>query len=197
MLLLILIPLTLVALYLYGTKNYGYWKKKGIKHDPPIPFFGNNWDNYTMKKSMSQMAEYQYWKYPNEKIVGFYRAMQPELVIRDPEIAKRILTSDFSYFYARGLNTHKTVVEPLLRNLFTSDGDIWKMLRQRMTPAFSSGKLKAMFPLIVERAERLQTIAINATEEGRILDARDIMIKWRGIQPILSVPADLASTQTL
>ncbi|CAH2063903.1 unnamed protein product, partial [Iphiclides podalirius] len=178
MIFLILLLVTLLILYLYGTKNYGYWKKRGIKHDPPIPFFGTNWDTYAMKNSMTQKAEEQYRKYPNERVVGFYRAMRPELVIRDPEIAKRILTTDFGSFYLRGFNTHKTVVEPLLRNLFTAEGDLWKLLRQRMTPAFTSGKLKAMFPLIVERAERLQNQAINASETGRVLDAREIMARY-------------------
>ncbi|CAG5040826.1 unnamed protein product [Parnassius apollo] len=89
------------------------------------------------------MAAEMYWKYPKEKIVGFYRAFRPTLVVRDPEIVKRILTTDFIHFYSRGINVHKKIIEPMLRNLFFADGDVWRLLRQRMTPAFTSGKLKA------------------------------------------------------
>nr|BAM18399.1 cytochrome P450 6a2 [Papilio xuthus] len=78
----------------------------------------------------------------------------------------------------RGINTHKTVIEPMAKNLFLAEGDLWKLLRQRMTPAFTSGKLKAMFPLIVERAERMQTHAINAPPTGRVLDSREIMARY-------------------
>lgn len=168
----------LAALYLYGTRSFSYWQKKGVKHDKPIPFVGNNAPAYLMKKSITQMAVDAYWKYPKEKVVGFYRSTSPELVIRDPEIVKRILITDFQYFYPRGLNVHKTAIEPLMRNLFFADGDLWRMLRQRITPAFTSGKLKAMFPLIVERAEKLQARALSAATANREMDARDLMARY-------------------
>ncbi|XP_026328999.1 cytochrome P450 6B6-like [Hyposmocoma kahamanoa] len=175
-----LVVIVLVALYYYSTRTFKYWQERGIKHDKPIPMFGNNLKNYLMQRSMTQIAVDMYWKYPNEKVVGFFRTTRPELVIRDPEIVKRILTNDFAYFYPRGLNPHKTVIEPLMRNLFFADGDLWKLLRQRMTPAFSTGKLKAMFPLISDRAERLRATLTAAAEgnDNRALDARDIMARY-------------------
>ncbi|KAJ8718717.1 hypothetical protein PYW08_002954 [Mythimna loreyi] len=173
-----IVLVALVALYLYGTRTFSYWQKKGVKHDKPIVLVGNNSQVYLMQKSITQMAAEMYWKYPKEKVVGFYRSTHPELVIRDPEIIKRVLLTDFQYFYPRGLNPHKTVIEPMMRNLFFADGDLWKMLRQRITPAFTSGKLKAMFPLIVERAEKLQARALHAAAAGRPLDARDLMARY-------------------
>ncbi|CAH2049037.1 unnamed protein product, partial [Iphiclides podalirius] len=35
-----------------------------------------------------------------------------------------------------------------------------------------------MFPLIVERAEKLQTLVISAASSGRVLDARDLMARY-------------------
>lgn len=61
--------------------------------------------------------------YPKKKIVGFYRASNPQLIIRCPEIIKQVLTTDFNYFYARGFQLKNVPVEPLLKNLFTIDGD--------------------------------------------------------------------------
>ncbi|XP_050350235.1 cytochrome P450 6B6-like isoform X1 [Nymphalis io] len=178
MLALFLVAIVVVALYLYGTRNFKYWEQKKVKHDKPVPFFGNNTRNYFMQQSVCQAAVEMYWRYPTEKVVGFYRASRPELIIRDPEITKRILTTDFAMFYPRGLNMHRHEIEPLLRNLFFADGDLWRLLRQRMTPAFTSGKLKAMFPLIVERAERLQDWALNAISNGQEIDARDLMARY-------------------
>lgn len=148
-----------------------------MKHVKPLPFVGNNVKYYLMRQSVAQTACEFYWKYPQEKVVGFYRATMPELVIRDPEIVKRVLATDFACFYPRGIN-HKTVVEPLMRNLFFADGDLWRLLRQRMTPAFSSGKLKAMFPLIAERTEKLQACALAAAASQRPLDARELMARF-------------------
>ncbi|XP_052750885.1 cytochrome P450 6B5-like [Galleria mellonella] len=174
---LVIAALAIAVLYLYTSRHYKYWEQRGIKHDKPLPFVGNNIQFYLMQKSVTQIAENVYWKYPNEKVVGFYRASMPELVIRDPDIIKRVLITDFGYFYPRGIN-HKTVVEPLMRNLFFADGDLWRLLRQRMTPAFTSGKLKAMFPLIVERAEKLQARLAKSAAAGRSLDARDLMARY-------------------
>ncbi|XP_073960268.1 cytochrome P450 6B2-like [Choristoneura fumiferana] len=172
------ILIALVAWYLYNIRTFDYWKKRGVKHDKPVLIFGNNARNYLMQKSSCEMAVEMYWKYPTEKIVGYFRSTTPELVIRDPEIVKHILITDFSHFYSRGLITNKKLIEPINRNLFFANGDLWRLLRQRMTPAFTSGKLKAMFPLIVERAERLQERTLAAAAKGRTLDARDLMARY-------------------
>lgn len=165
-----------VTFYLYGTRNHGYWAKKGIIHVKPIPLFGTDAKRFLMQRSMADTCADTYWQFPGERFVGRYRGAVPELVLRDPELIKRVLTTDFKHFYSRGLTQVHKWQEPLLRNLFFADGDLWRLLRQRMTPAFTSGKLKAMFPLIVERAERLQARALAAGD--RPLDARDLMARY-------------------
>lgn len=47
-----------------------------------------------------------------------------------------------------------------------------------MTPAFSSGKLKAMFPLIVERTEGLQVRLKREIAKGQAIEARDLMARY-------------------
>ncbi|XP_063383435.1 cytochrome P450 6B2-like [Cydia fagiglandana] len=170
--------IVLVVLYFYNVRTFDYWEKRGVKQDKPVLLFGNNADNYFMRKSVTEKAVEMYWKYPNERIVGFFRSTRPELVIRDPEIVKRLLVSDFYHFYPRGLTPNRKYIEPIMRNLFFADGDLWRLLRQRMTPAFTSGKLKAMFPLIVERAERLQERALATAAGARTIDARDLMARY-------------------
>ncbi|XP_037961243.2 cytochrome P450 6B2 [Plutella xylostella] len=176
--LFLLVSFVVVLVYYYLTRNFDYWAKRGVKHDNPIPLFGNNFRQFFFKISLTDIVAEQYFKYPEEKMVGFYRANEPRLILRDPELVKQVLITDFPYFYRRGLNPHKEVIEPLLKNLFFADGDIWKLLRQRMTPAFTSGKLKAMFPLIVERAEKLQQIAADAARTGKEVDVRDLMARY-------------------
>ncbi|KAJ0174919.1 hypothetical protein K1T71_009060 [Dendrolimus kikuchii] len=174
----VLVTVAIATLYAYATRNFRYWAVRGVRHDRPTPLFGNFYDGAFMRKSVAEIVAEIYWKYPHERIVGFFSFNRPELIIRDPAIVKRIIQTDFAYFYPRGLNSHDEVIEPLMQNLFFADGDLWKLLRQRMTPAFTSGKLKAMFPLIEERAERLRERATAAAAEGRTFDARDLMARY-------------------
>lgn len=177
MYILFLVPIVLAALYLYGVRTFNYWKKRGIKHDKPIPFMGNNIKQFLQRASMAMVATEVYNKYPEEKVVGFYRGTAPELVIRDPEIAKRILVTDFLCFHSRGLQPHKTVIEPLLKNIFFADGDLWRLIRQRFTPAFSTGKLKAMFHIITDRAQKLQVITEQVVDR-EYYDVRELMARY-------------------
>ncbi|XP_048001590.1 cytochrome P450 6B1-like [Leguminivora glycinivorella] len=123
------------------------------------------------------MAREAYKKYPEEQLIGFFRGSRPELIIRDPELAKRILTSDFNSFHRRGIVDSSTM-EPLQKQQVAADDDLWRQLRFRMTPAFSSGKLKAMFPLIVERAEILQARLKQISGSKLPADARDLMARF-------------------
>ncbi|XP_023936448.2 cytochrome P450 6B7-like [Bicyclus anynana] len=172
------IIVSLIVLFiLYGVRNFGYWKKRGIKHDIPLPYVGNNLRNFLQRSSIAMMATELYKKYPDEKVVGFYRSTVPELLIRDPNLVKRILVTDFQHFYARGFNTHKTAIEPLLKNLFFADGDLWRLIRQRFGTAFSTAKIRAMFPFITERAEKLQLLA-EEVESLEYYDVRELMARY-------------------
>ncbi|XP_072937844.1 cytochrome P450 6B5-like [Epargyreus clarus] len=175
---LVILIIFFVTLYLYGTRNHKYWEERGVKHEKPIPLFGNDAKRFLLQKSITQIAADTYWKFPNEPFVGFYRGNVAELVIRDPDLIKQFIVTDFIHFHPRGLNPYGLEVEPLLRNLFFADGDLWRLLRQRMTPAFTSGKLRAMFPLIVERAEKLQSRTMDAAAKGQVIDARDLMARY-------------------
>ncbi|XP_038217376.1 cytochrome P450 6B2-like [Zerene cesonia] len=168
--------LTVFLFYLNLTKNFNYWKNKGVYFIKPYPIVGSILDVYLLKKSPSQIAEYLYKKHPNEKVVGVFRSSQPVLIVSDPTILKRIFTSDFNYFYARGMKIHNE--EPLLRNLFFADGDLWRSLRKRFTLAFTGVKLRGMYPLIEQVAVRLQKKAVEISEGERVFDAQELMARY-------------------
>lgn len=174
---LILSFLALVAFYLYITRKHNYWSKRNVKHNPPIPLFGNHFHNVFGLKSITEVANELYNQYPEEKVVGYYRGTTPELVIRDLALARTILNVDFAYFYPRGLGRNMKI-EPLLANLFHADGDSWKLLRQRLTPAFTTAKLKAMFPLIVKCAKKMQVVCEGVVARGGECDVRELMARF-------------------
>ena len=173
----LLLPLVLVLLYYYTTKNHDYWEKRNVKYEKPVPVFGTLYDNVVAKKSIVEIAVELYNKYPNEPVVGLYRGTTPELVVRDLDIARRILSVDFASFYPRGMGRDPEI-EPVFLNLFHVDGDKWKLLRQRLTSTFTTAKLKNMFPLVVQCAEKLQQVGEDIVNRGGDCDVRELMARF-------------------
>ena len=77
------------------------------------------------------------------------------LVINDLQLAKRILIKDFEHFTDRTDLGNTTDIENEADRVFRQSfillkGDAWKTQRSIMTPVFTSGKLKLMFPLLAK-----------------------------------------------
>ena len=80
-----------------------YWKRKGIAYIPASPIFGNLKEVLFAKKSAAE-AFGDFYFHPDAKdrpFVGINTFHKPALVIRDPELVKRILVKDFSQFSNR------------------------------------------------------------------------------------------------
>ncbi|KOB66171.1 Cytochrome P450 Cyp6b29 [Operophtera brumata] len=138
------------ALYLYFTRTFNHWKSRGIIGPEPFPFFGNLKETALRRKNITDVFRKFYDEFPNEKVVGIYRMTTPSLVLHDLDVIKNVLIKDFDVFLDRGVEFSK---EGLGSNLFHSDGDTWRVLRNRFTPQFTSGKLKNMLHLMTERGE--------------------------------------------
>lgn len=89
-----------------------------------------------------------------QTISGFYEGRRPTLMCLDPDIIRHILVKDFDHFVDRPTMKFRDspYVQQMLINL---KGENWKSVRYLMTPAFSSGKLKAMQILVQAVADQL------------------------------------------
>lgn len=69
--------------------------------------------------------------------------------------------------------------DPLSGHLFNLEGRKWKGLRSKLTPAFSSGKLKRMFYLLVECSEELQRlIDVSCNTDRNTIEVRELAAKF-------------------
>lgn len=100
---------------------------------------------------MGEIFKNIYDSYPNEKVVGVYRMTTPCLLIRDLDIIRHIMIKDFDCFSDRGVSFSEG---GLGANLFHAESDLWRVLRNRFTPLFTSGKLKNMLYLMDERGDK-------------------------------------------
>lgn len=172
--LLLLIP---VLLYYYIQKSHQYWGKKGVYTLKPHPIFGHSAETFLHSVSGTAHWHRIYKETEGHKYVGYYRFHRPMFLVRDPELVKHILTKDFPYFSDR-FSYLANPRDLLTQHLFTEEGDKWKRLRAKLTPTFSSGKLKQMFPLMVDCANILGEVLADEVKKNPVLEMKDMAARY-------------------
>lgn len=79
----------------------------------------------------------------------------PRLILLDLDLIKQIFTKDMAYFTSRGVYCNERD-EPIFANIFNTGGKKLREMRRKLTPAFTTGRLKEMFDVMVDGAERMQ-----------------------------------------
>jgi len=154
------------------------WEKINVPHIKPIPLFGNFLDVVLGKEHQSEFYNKIYHKFAGHKYAGMYQMRLPLLMVIDPEIINDVLIKDFSSFPDRGFYSDFKV-NPLSNNLFFMGNPQWKTIRNKLTPAFTSGKLKVMYDQIKECGEELmKNIDTDLNKNTNGIEVRDIMGKY-------------------
>lgn len=117
-----------------------------------------------------------YEKFKKHRFHGIYIFHQPLLLINDPELIRHVLIKDFNKFRDRGLYYNEKV-DPLSGHLFLLPGEKWRKLRAKLSPTFTSGKLKQMFPLIQEIGDELIKVCEKTIAEGDIIEFKDLIAR--------------------
>ncbi|EDL05793.1 mCG115420, isoform CRA_a [Mus musculus] len=163
----VLLVTSLVLFYIYGTYSHGLFKKLGIPGPKPLPLLGTIFNYYD---GMWKFDEDCYKKYG--KIWGFYEGPQPILAIMDPEIIKIVLVKEcYSVF------TNRRFFGPvgfMKKAITISEDEEWKRLRTLLSPTFTSGKLKEMFPIMRQYGDILVRNLRREEEKGEPISMKDI-----------------------
>nr|XP_033329017.1 cytochrome P450 6A1-like [Megalopta genalis]XP_033329018.1 cytochrome P450 6A1-like [Megalopta genalis] len=171
------IALVSIAVYYYLTSSFDFWKSRGVPGPEPIPVFGNIKDVFFRKKHLGIYIKQLYEKYKNEPLIGIFLRGSPNVVVCDMDLIKDVLIKDFSVFDDRGVVINEKV-EPLSQNIFSLEAKRWRPLRTRLSPVFTSGKLKEMFHLIMECSEQLEKYLEKLEEKGQPIECREVAAKF-------------------
>ncbi|XP_023946916.2 cytochrome P450 9e2 [Bicyclus anynana] len=140
--------------YFHYTNTFDYFEKRRIKYMKPTIFFGNLLSRLIAQKSfiMFQLDTYKYFK--GERFGGIFEGRRPVLYVLDPELIKAITIRDSDHFCDRAILPTN---EPkyINRSILHLQGSEWKVVRGLVRPAFSSARIKNMFPLIQECTNQL------------------------------------------
>ncbi|KAI4461650.1 cytochrome p450 [Holotrichia oblita] len=105
---------------------------------------------------------------------GLYLISKPALLIVEPELIKKILSKDFVYFTSHGVHVDEEK-DPISGNLFGLDGDKWRNMRVKLTPTFTSGKIKMMYHTILTCGEPMVDHVKMLSRKGELLNAKEVL----------------------
>ncbi|XP_044258700.1 cytochrome P450 9e2-like [Tribolium madens] len=179
--LLLLVTLTsMLILYFIklSTKNFDYWKKRGVKYVKPFPFAGNLLPTLLKSKSTAELIQDLYNVFPNERFVGIFQFNTPILLVRDPELIKLITIKNFENFVDHFGFSNEKVDLLWSKNLFASKGERWRDLRQTLSPVFTSSKMRAMFVLMDECVKQLIEYFKDQNQNVVDVELKDIFSRY-------------------
>lgn len=174
---LVILTLILLLVYYVSTRKFDYWEKRKIPYPKPWPILGNYGGYILMTKYQGQIAQSICQKFPKAPYIGTFYGTEPALVVQDPEIIKHIMTKDYYYFSSREVSKY-THHEVFTQNLFFTYGDRWRVMRQNLTPIFSSAKMKNMFYLIEERAHVFENMLDKEVRENNIQEVKELIERF-------------------
>lgn len=175
--LFVLVVLIAFLLYFVNKYLFGYWTRNGIIQGRPKLIFGDFKNVFLHKESIADVTQKIYLETKHHRIFGSYLSYRPILFINDPKVIRHIMLKDSSYFPDRGVHCNENF-DPLTEQLFFQAGPKWKKLRARLTPAFTSGKLRAMLPIVAKNGKILHQHIDNKIKDGQDnFELRDLVAR--------------------
>lgn len=171
-----LIITAVVLIYAYFKWATNYWKRLGVPYVAAKFPFGSMGSPLRSKKTIGFKLKdiYDELKRRGAKAGGFYLMASPQLMPVDANVVRAIMNKNFQSFTDRGIY-HNTTVEPLDAHLFFLGGKRWRDLRVKLTPTFTSGKMKMMFNILLECGGPFLKAMEKLAEEGKPVNIKDML----------------------
>ncbi|NP_997838.1 cytochrome P450, family 3, subfamily c, polypeptide 1 [Danio rerio] len=144
-----LVVLVITLLLIYGVWPHGFFKKLGIPGPRPLPFVGTA---LSYSKGICNFDIECSKKYG--KVWGIYDGRLPLLLVTDLEMIKTILVKDCYSTFTNRRNMNPDLVGPFADGITLVKDERWRRIRSSLSPYFTSGRLKEIFPIAMTHADR-------------------------------------------
>ncbi|VEN58316.1 unnamed protein product [Callosobruchus maculatus] len=181
----VLIGVLVIVIVVWLRRSYSYWSNKGIPGPEPKWIVGNLGSNIIRKKSFGDIVTEVYRKYDGSRLVGIYRMLTPCLIVRDFDLLKTVEIKDFSSFHDNDIYVQMSSDVIFGGNPFVLKGEDWKEKRTRITNAFASGKIKAMFASMTKAANQMVDYLNKVVGDGKTFETLDFSSNYT-LQTVLT-----------
>lgn len=171
-----IVPLAIFVAYCKWA--FGYWTRMGVPSLAAHLPFGCMSNPFTKPTQIGVDCKdwYDEFKSKGCKFGGAYMAVSPILVVTELDLVKNVITKDFSHFQDHGFYYNERD-DPLSAHLLSVEGQKWRNLRVKLTPTFTSGKMKMMFPTMVECSGQLKEALLMAPKDQPV-DIKDVLARF-------------------
>ncbi|XP_063231331.1 cytochrome P450 6j1-like [Bacillus rossius redtenbacheri] len=174
----VVVATCLVAAYLYFASAFRYWKRRGVHYVPPTSIFGNMGGVALQREHIGEYLKKVYDSNPDQPVVGLFAFRNPILMVRDLEVVQSIMVKNAHAFLDRPVNISQESNPLVSRSLFALKGKKWRHLRTKLTPTFTSAKMKKMFYLINECGKQLLPCIEMEMEKGKHVMVKDTVARY-------------------
>ncbi|XP_055716561.1 probable cytochrome P450 6a21 [Phlebotomus papatasi] len=167
----------IVSGYFYVKNKYRYWEDRGVPYvKPKFPFGilkGMGSDRHP-----SQIFSDAYKELKGKgPFGGVHFFVRPVVLPTDLDFLRHIFVKDFQYFHDRGVYINERD-DPLSGHLFSLTGQRWKNLRNKLSPTFTSGKMKMMHNTIIAVAKEFQNYLEPMAKNNQEIEIKDILSRF-------------------
>ncbi|XP_072935540.1 cytochrome P450 6j1-like [Epargyreus clarus] len=148
---LFILMAVLCFIYFNGTYNENYWKKCGIPFCSRNKYLGPLFEFIYSKKSAFEIIHSIYKSNPEAPAIGVASFFGRALLVKDLTNVQYVLATDFNSFSHRGIEINEG--DLLADSVIFNNGKRWKLMRQHLTPLFTSSKLKSMYYIMDKSAQ--------------------------------------------
>uniref|UniRef100_A0A182II54 Uncharacterized protein n=1 Tax=Anopheles arabiensis TaxID=7173 RepID=A0A182II54_ANOAR len=166
-----------IIIYLLLVRQFRYWTERNVPQLNPHLLFGDVRDvnkTYHIGEKFRQLYNELKGKHP---FGGIYMFTKPVALVTDLELVKNVFVKDFQYFHDRG-TYYNEKHDPLSAHLFNLEGYKWKSLRNKITPTFTSGKMKMMFPTVVAAGKQFKDYLEDAIGEQEEFELKELLARY-------------------
>ncbi|XP_037523303.1 cytochrome P450 3A4 [Rhipicephalus sanguineus] len=152
-------------------RRLSFFRDLGIPGPPPS-FISGNLSELIHKGAAAAFKE---WMEKYGDFVGFYNGAFPVLIVKDPELIKKIQIKDFGNFHSRGVLSGFARIHPINKlNLVNTPADRWKEMRSLLTPAFTTSNMKKMANLMDACTNEFLDVLKFLHTENKVFEAREL-----------------------